>query len=169
MFASIDWSLALHHLVQRDRKIIHSVIDDHNLPFSIVARFDSSYSLLNDVSPFVIDTSSKAGTIDMLLDAGKFHNALADLGVKNKTPTFGSSANISLTGSKFCVADIEPELLEIAYVVIDQCISKYANSEGVSSTIINFLNFTVIRYGCCYAELEKLFYDQFSIVLKPAS
>ena len=46
---------------------------------------------------------------------------------KTKKPTFGSSANISLTGSKFNVGDIEPELIEIADVVIDHGTSKYVN------------------------------------------
>ena len=169
MFASIGFSLALHHLGKQEREIQYSLINEHNLPFSVVAPFDSSHPLLNDVSPYVLNTSSKAGTIDMLLNAGRFHNALADLSFKHKKPTFGSSANISLTGSKFNVGDIEPELIEIADVVIDHGTSKYVNPEEVSSTIINFVNFTVIRYGCCYSQMEKIFRDQFSIDLKPTN
>ena len=169
MFASIDHSLALHYLERRGRKIQYSLINEHNLPFSVVAPFDTSHPLLNNVSPYVLNTSSKDGTIDMLLNAGRFHDALANLSFKNKKPTFGSSANISLTGSKFSVADIEPELIAIADVVIDHGTSKYANPEGVSSTIINFSDYTVIRQGCCYSKLKKIFHDQFLIDLKTAN
>ena len=167
MFASMNHSLAIHHLGKREREIQYSLIEEYNLPFSVVAPFDSSHQLLRDVSPYVIDTSSKAGTIDMLLNAGRFHNALANLSFRQEKPTFGSSANISLTGSKFKVSDIEPELLEIADIIIDHGTSKYANPEGVSSTIIDFRDFTVIRYGCCYSRLEEIFRDQFSVELKP--
>ncbi len=167
MFASMNHSLALHRLGKREREIQYSLIDEHNLPFSVVAPFDASHPLLQDVSPYVIETSSKAGTIDMLLNAGRFHNALANRSFRHEKPAFGSSANISLTGSKFKVSDIEPELLEIADIIIDHGTSKYANPEGVSSTIIDFRDFTVIRYGCCYSRLEEILRDQFSVELKP--
>ena len=67
------------------------------------------------------------------------------------------------------VSDIEPELIEVADIVIDHGKSKYANVGGVSSTIIDFCDFSVIRYGCCYARLEKIFRDRFAIELRPAN
>ena len=79
----------------------------------------------------------------------------------------GSSANISLTGSKFRIADIEPELIDVADIVIDQGTAKYANREGVSSSIIDFRNFTVVRYGCCFDRIEEIFKERFSIQLRP--
>ena len=168
MFACMNHSLALHRLGKREREIQHALIDEYDLPFSVVAPFDPSHSALSDVDPYVVETSSKAGTLDMLLNAGKFHDALSQLCFNRGKPAFGSSANISLTGSKFQVADIEPELMEVADIVIDHGKSKYANAEGVSSTIIDFYDFTVIRYGCCYDRLEKIFGDRFAIELQPA-
>ena len=169
MFAAMDHSLALHQLGEQERQIQYSLINEHNLPFSVVAPFDNSHSLLRNVAPYVVDTSSKAGTLDMLLNAGKFHDALAKLCFKHNKPAFGSSANVSLTGSKFKVADIEQELIEAADIVIDHGTSKYANPEGISSTIIDFRDFTVIRHGCCYPELKQIFHDRFAIELKLAS
>ena len=152
MFAALDHSFALHRLGELERQILYSLINEHNFPFSVVAPFDKSHSLLKNVAPFVVETSSKAETLDMLLNAGNFHDALAKLCLEHNKPAFGSSANISLTGSKFKVADIEAELLEPADIVIDHGTSKYANPEGVSSTIIDFRDFTVIRHGCCFPE-----------------
>ena len=103
----------------------------------------------------------------MLLNAGAFHNALSKLCFERGKPAFGSSANISLTGSKFTVADVEPELKEVADMIIDHGTSKYANPEGVSSSIIDFRDFSVVRYGCCFDKLKNIFKEQFSINLRP--
>ena len=168
MFACMDHSLALHRLGEWEREIQHALIDEYDLPFSVVAPFDPFHPALSNVDPYVVDTSSKAGTLDMLLNAGRFHDALSQLCSDRAKPAFGSSANISLTGSKFQVADIEPELIEVADIVIDHGKSKYANAKGVSSTIIDFYDFTVIRYGCCYDRLKKIFGDRFAIELQPA-
>ena len=168
MFACLDHSLALHDLGASERKIQRALIDDYDLPFSVVAPFEPANPGLAGVDPYVIETSSKAGTLDMLLNAGKFHNALSRLCFERGKPAFGSSANISLTGSKFTVADVEPELKAVADIVIDHGTSKYANPEGVSSSIIDFRDFTVVRYGCCFDQLERIFKERFSIELRPA-
>ena len=169
MFASLNYSIDLHDLTEDKREIQHALINEFNLPFSTVAPFDENHPLLKDVDKYVIETSSKSGTLDMLLNAGQFHDGLAKLCYERNKPAFGSSANISLTGSKFKVADIEPELIEVADIIIDHGTSKYANPEGLSSTIIDFRDFTVIRYGCCYPELEAVFREKFAIELKPQS
>ena len=95
------------------------MIDEYNLPFSVVAPFNPHNPELAKVDPFVIGMSSKAGTLAMLLNAGLFHNCLAKLYFDRARPAFGSSANISLTGSKFKVEDFEFELIEVANIVID--------------------------------------------------
>jgi tRNA A37 threonylcarbamoyladenosine synthetase subunit TsaC/SUA5/YrdC len=168
MFACMDHSLTLHDLGAKERAIQEALFHEYDLPFSVVAPFDPGHSALAGVDPYVIETSSKAGTLDMLLNAGAFHNTLSQLCFDRGKPAFGSSANISLTGSKFNVADIEPELIQVADIVIDHGTSKYANPEGVSSSIIDFRDFTVVRYGCCFDQLEKIFRERFSIELRPA-
>ena len=167
MFACFDHSLALHDLGEREREIQRTLIDEFDLPFSVVAPFNPANPALAGVDPYVIETSSKAGTLDMLLNAGAFHNALSKLCFERGKPAFGSSANISLTGSKFTVADVEPELKEVADMIIDHGTSKYANPEGVSSSIIDFRDFSVVRYGCCFDKLKNIFKEQFSINLRP--
>jgi len=58
---------------------------------------------------------------------------------------------------------------EVADIIIDHGTSKYANPGGVSSSIIDFRNFTVVRYGCCFDQLESIFRDRFSIELRSAA
>ncbi|MEJ0070833.1 MAG: hypothetical protein WDO24_21230 [Pseudomonadota bacterium] len=79
---------------------------------------------------------------------------------------FGSSANRSLTGSKYRLADIEPEVRAIATIEIDGGTAKYANPEGRSSTIIDFRDFRLLRRGVCVDRLEAAFQRRFGITLK---
>lgn len=169
MIACLDHSLMLHDLGEKERQIQRALIDEYNLPFSVVAPFDSKHPALANVVPYVVETSSKAGTLDTLLNAGALHNALSQLCFDRGKPAFGSSANVSLTGSKFNVADIEPALIDVADIIIDHGTSKYANPEGVSSSIIDFRDFTVIRYGCLFDQLENIFRERFGIELRAAS
>ena len=138
MFACMDHSLKIHQMGDMEREIQRILFHEYNLPFSVVAPFDALSPDLARVDPYVVSTSSKAGTLDMLLNAGLFHNTFSQLCFDNGRSAFGSSANISLTDSKFRIADIEPELIDVAYIVIDHGTAKYANREGVSSSIIDF-------------------------------
>jgi tRNA A37 threonylcarbamoyladenosine synthetase subunit TsaC/SUA5/YrdC len=169
MLACMDHSLQLHDLGEKEREIQRALNDEYDLPFSVVASFDPTHASLAGVDPYVIKTSSKAGTLDTLLNAGALHNTLTQLCFERGKPVFGSSANISLSGSKFSVAEVEPELKEVADIIIDHGTSKYANPQGVSSSIIDFRDFTVVRYGCCFHQLESIFRDRFSIELRPAA
>ena len=167
MFACMDHSLNIHHMGDMEREIQQTLFTTYNLPFSVVAAFDTSCPDLDGVDPYVVSMSSKAGTMDMLLNAGLFHNTFSQLCFDRGRPAFGSSANLSLTGSKFRIEDIEPELIDMADIVIDHGTAKYANPEGVSSSIIDFRDFTVLRYGCCFDQIEEIFKERFSIQLRP--
>ena len=165
LFACLDHSLDLHVLGERDRDIQRTLIDEFDLPFSTVAPFRRDHPMLAGVDPFVLESSTKAGTMDMLLNAGPLHAELAKLSHAETTPLFGSSANLSLTGSKFALDDIETEIRAVADIEIDHGRCKYANEEGVSSTIIDFRDFSVVRRGCCFEALSGVFRDRFDIEL----
>jgi tRNA A37 threonylcarbamoyladenosine synthetase subunit TsaC/SUA5/YrdC len=78
---------------------------------------------------------------------------------------FGSSANRSLTGSKYRLADIEPEIHAAAAIAIDGGTARYANPEGKSSTIIDFRTFRLVRRGVCCDRLVTIFKERFDIAL----
>src|SRR3546814_9232494 len=107
--------------------------------------------------------------MDMLLNAGPMHNALAELNYARSKPIFGSSANLSLTGSKYRVADIDESVCAAADIVIDHGTSKYANDEGLSSTIIDFRDFSVVRRSeehTSELQLMRISYAVFCLKIK---
>jgi tRNA A37 threonylcarbamoyladenosine synthetase subunit TsaC/SUA5/YrdC len=164
LFGSLGWSRELH-VMSEDRRAVSQALVDAGLPFSIVAPHRADHPILARVDPFVLANSSKHGTMDMLLNAGQFNDALAALSLERGVPVFGSSANRSLTGSRYRVADIHPELIGAAAVTIDHGLSHWHNTEGLSSTIIDFRDYSVLRRGVCFAAIAALLQRDFGIAL----
>ncbi len=169
MFGDLALSKELHVLPDETREIARALVEKHNLPFSIVADYRADHPLLDAVEPFVLENSTKGGTVDMLINAGALHNMIARTSAERGMAVFGSSANRSLTGSKYRLQDIEPSVRAAAALAIDYGTSKYANPEGRSSTIIDFRNFTVIRRGVCFEQIRGTFEQEFGIALTPAA
>jgi tRNA A37 threonylcarbamoyladenosine synthetase subunit TsaC/SUA5/YrdC len=166
MFATWELSRELHLMADEHHAIARVIVEDYKLPFSIVAPYREGHPMLRGIDPFVLQTSTKAGTLDMLINAGAWHDAVARLAIRRGTAVFGSSANRSLTGSKYRLEDIEPEVRQAASIAIDGGQAKYANAEGKSSTIIDFRDFRLIRRGVCCDTLETIFRERFGITLQ---
>jgi tRNA A37 threonylcarbamoyladenosine synthetase subunit TsaC/SUA5/YrdC len=164
LFGSLAWSRELH-ILPEERRAVAEALAEAGLPFSIVAPFRDDHPILRRVDPFVLRSSSKAGTMDMLLNAGQFHDALAEVSLARGVPVFGSSANRSLTGSRYRVADIHPEVAAAAAVVVDHGLSRWHNAEGLSSTILDFRDFSVVRRGVRFDAIAELLRSRFGIEL----
>jgi tRNA A37 threonylcarbamoyladenosine synthetase subunit TsaC/SUA5/YrdC len=166
MFGNWGLSREIHVMEDRKHAMVRELIEDALMPFSVVAPFRAEHPLFAAVDPFVMKNSSKGGTLDMLLNAGQFHEAIAEGSVARGTAVFGSSANISLSGSKYRYDDIDPAVREAAAVHFDYGLSKYAHQDGLSSTIIDFRDFSVIRVGHCFDRLRTVFAGRFGVDLK---
>jgi tRNA A37 threonylcarbamoyladenosine synthetase subunit TsaC/SUA5/YrdC len=166
MFSSAAISEQIHILPDAKRAMIRAVVEQDKLPFSVVAPFRRDHEFFKSVDPFVLQNSTKAGTIDMLLNAGTFHNEMARQSWEAGTPVFGSSANTSLMGSKYRLADIEPAVLNAAGIAFDYGLSKFHNSDGHSSTIVDFADFSVLRVGVVFDRLQDAFKRRFDVDLK---
>ncbi len=150
----------------RERELVSCVIQDHDLPMSTVAPFREDHPLFENVAPFALENSSKAGTIDMLLNAGALHNELVRQSTARAMPLFGSSANTSLQGSKFRLEDVEAPVRAAADIALDHGLCKYHNADGRSSTIIDLRDFKTIRIGVRYDRICEIVKEHFDIDLK---
>ena len=111
-----------------------------------------------------IQASTKDGTLVMLLNAGPFHAEICKLSLKQVHPVFGSSANVSLTGTKFRIEDIEKEITDIADIIIDHGLRKY-HFYKQSSTLLNVETFEVVRRGSNYEIIADICKRRFDIDL----
>ncbi|MDC0074294.1 Sua5/YciO/YrdC/YwlC family protein [Alphaproteobacteria bacterium] len=168
MFSNYDLLKEIQIIESWKHDIIKAVIFDNDLPMSTVAPFKKEHPIFKNLDPWVLNTSSKIGTLDMLLNAGEFHNEMTKQSMDRLMPVLGSSANTSLTGSKYILDEVDSPVLKAGDILVDGGKSKYANDDGLSSSIIDFSNFQTIRVGVCYEKICEIFL-KFNVDLKRIS
>jgi tRNA A37 threonylcarbamoyladenosine synthetase subunit TsaC/SUA5/YrdC len=154
----------IHLLDRRQRAMVDAIIADHGLPLGLIAPGRMDHPLLQALSPAMLERSTKEGTVLMLLNAGAFHAAICRLSARHGVPLFGSSANLSLSGTKFRVEDIEPEVLSIADVVVDYGLRKW-HFYRASSTLLDIRDCRVVRRGSCFETIADVLQRQFGVTL----
>jgi tRNA A37 threonylcarbamoyladenosine synthetase subunit TsaC/SUA5/YrdC len=165
MFGNWDMFNSFIEIDDRARDVVSTIIHDNKLPFSIVAPFNAQHPIFANLTDFVIGNSTKAGTIDLLMNAGPVHDEIARLSLENLMPVLGSSANTSMTGSKFRLEDVEQPVRDAADLQIDYGLCKYNNDRGLGSSIIDLSDYSTIRVGCCYDQIREILREKFDIKL----
>ena len=163
-----DWQLFNEMLVCSDaaRELVRVIIQDHDLPFSVVAPFNADHPVVQSMPPFTFNNATKAGTMDLLMNAGPLHNEIARLARENSFCVSGSSANVSLTGSKFRLQDVQDQVRAVADIQIDYGLVPSHNPQGLGSTIVDLSDFRTIRVGCVYDRIAEIALETCGIDLK---
>lgn len=164
-FSNWDLFTEIQIVDDRDRDVVRAITLDNDLPFSTVAPFRPDHPIFRDMDPFVLEHTTKDGTLDMLMNAGPVHNEMTRLAHETLTPVVGSSANISLAGSKYRLEDIEAPVRAAADIEFDTGPSKYRNDDGYSSTIIDVRSYKTVRKGVCYDRICAILLRDFGIDL----
>jgi len=167
MVGDMDIHRQLHVLGEREREMVRCITEGYELPLGAIAPYRPDHPLIRRLDPAALVGSTKDGTVAMLLNAGPFHREICRLSLAENHPIFGSSANLTNTGTKFRVADIPRELLDIADVVIDHGLRKYHRYQR-SATLINFATLEVVRVGSCYDLIADVLARHFDVQLPPA-
>lgn len=156
----------VHVLDQRQRDIVDALVIDNDLPLGLIAPARMDHPILRHLDQEAVLGSSRDGTICMLLNAGPFHDAICERSFSAQHPLFGSSANLTQSGTKFRVEDMEPEIIAIADIVIDYGLRKYFLWKA-SSTLLDIRDMTVVRHGSCFEPIADVLKRQFAIELAP--
>jgi hypothetical protein len=143
--------------------MVDTVIHRYGLPLSIVTPYRVDHAFFKDLTPIARLRSSRAGTIDMLLNAGALHDAIAAESFSRGIPVLGSSANQSLSGSKYRLADVEAPVRAAADLVIDYGPTKYAHPDGMGSSIIELPSGRPLRKGIKYDEICEILARHFAL------
>jgi len=155
----------LHVIDARAREVVDAITVKYDLPLGTVAPARLDHPMLRRIDPDILAQSTLDGTIAMLLGGGPFLNTLGRLSYENNLAVLGSSANVSLSGTKFRVADIEPEIVAAADVVFDYGLMRWA-AYGQSSTMLDLRDFSVVRKGACFDLISDLVQRRFGIALR---
>lgn len=153
MFSNRDMLINLSLLDQRSIDIVDSITKKHGLPFSVVVPYKVDHPFFAGLTPLTRERSSRGDTIDMLLNAGTLHDEIARLSWARGMPVLGSSANTSLTGSKYKLKDVEEPVRQEADLVLDYGNTKYSHPAGMGSSIIALPSLKPIRRGI---EFERI-------------
>jgi len=158
-----NWAMVqdLARLGERELAMVDAVIHRHGLPLSIVTPFRADAPFFSGLSPRTRTLSSRGETIDMLLNAGALHDAIARESYRRKVPVLGSSANQSLSGSKYKLADVEDAVRQAADVVIDYGPTRYSHPAGMGSTIIDLPSCRTIRKGILFDTICDILANDF--------
>ncbi|MEI7786212.1 MAG: Sua5/YciO/YrdC/YwlC family protein [Betaproteobacteria bacterium] len=151
----------------RDRDLVRCLTLDHDLPLSIIGPYRADHDWLRTVQFGALRRSTKAGTMDLLMNAGPLHNELARLSLDAAQPLMGSSANISGSGSKFRFEDVQESLREGCDLALDYGTSRYINEWQMGSTIIELPSWRVLRWGGLFEQQAALVKKHFGIELPP--
>jgi tRNA A37 threonylcarbamoyladenosine synthetase subunit TsaC/SUA5/YrdC len=166
MLGNADIHREVHVVDPRQRDIVRAITDDYDLPLGLIAPARADHPLLRALEPESWQASSKGGTVCMLMNAGRFHDAICRLSLAETHPLFGSSANRTMTGTKFRVEDMEPEITAIADVIVDYGLRKY-HLYKASSTLLDIATMQVVRFGSCYELIADVLARHFKIALPP--
>jgi tRNA A37 threonylcarbamoyladenosine synthetase subunit TsaC/SUA5/YrdC len=164
MICDMETQRELHDLDRRAQDMVECLTQVQDLPMGVIAPFRPEHPLLTKVDAETMKASTAAGTICVLVNAGPLHREITRLSREEVHPLFGSSANLTGTGAKFRVEDIQPEILAIADVKLDYGLRKYYHYRR-SGTLINFATMEVVRIGVCYELVREALKRGFGVDL----
>jgi tRNA A37 threonylcarbamoyladenosine synthetase subunit TsaC/SUA5/YrdC len=167
MVANLSIQRELQRCSSRGLDIISAIVEDCDLPLGCIAPCRLDHPMLAKLDKETVAGSTQDSTVAILLNAGRFHSALTRLSEQAMLPLFGSSANLSLSGTKFKVEDIEPEITGVADIIIDHGLQPYHRYRA-SSTLLNVETLEVVRFGSCYADIAYILRRYFRVDLPPA-
>jgi len=162
-FGSLEMFDELIDCSPQAHDFVHAVIGKHGLPLSIVGRFRPEHPIIANADPFAVEHGTKGGTIDLLMNAGPIHGEIARLALESGRGVFGSSANMSLSGSKYDFETIEPELRNAVDTAIDGGSTRYSNPKGFGSSIIDLDTFRPFRIGIKFEEICAIAKAEFDV------
>lgn len=164
-----NWDIftEVFEVTERDRDLVRCLTLDHDLPLSIIGPYRADHDWLRTVQFGALRRSTKAGTMDLLMNAGPLHNELARLSLETGQPLMGSSANISGSGSKFRFEDVQESLREGCDLALDYGTSRYINEWQMGSTIIELPSWRVLRWGGLFEQQAVLVKKHFGVELPP--
>jgi tRNA A37 threonylcarbamoyladenosine synthetase subunit TsaC/SUA5/YrdC len=167
MVANLTIQREVQRCSSRGRDIVSAIVEDYDLPLGCIAPCRLDHPMLAKLDKETLAGSTQDGTVAILLNAGRFHAALTQLSERTMIPLFGSSANLSLSGTKFKVEDIEPEIINVADIVIDHGLQPFHRYRA-SSTLLNVETLEVVRFGSCYEDIAYILQRHFQVDLPPA-
>ncbi|KAF4341624.1 DHBP synthase like alpha beta domain protein [Fusarium beomiforme] len=156
VIGTYDLSTRLFDLPDEKYTVVRTFTEELGLTVAFVGKMNESAA---ELIPN-IERVAKNGTLAIAIGESPFSRELARLNDENGLVMVGSSANLTDQGQKFCVEDIEPEIIEAADLVINYGRQKW-HLYGRAGTILDLDNERVLRIGTNYEIIREKLIDLF--------
>lgn len=156
----------VHILDEEKRRMVRAITADHDLPLSVIAPFRENHPFMKALTPFLLGMATRDGTVNFLMNAGQLRDEIAKLSWSECKPLVGSSANVSLQGTKYRLEDVEKPVLDAADITVSYGMSKFAHPKSISSTQIDFRTMKVVRWGICFDQISEILREEFGVRLE---
>ncbi len=124
-------------------------------PIAVVVPLNPASRLLAPLSEYLRGQATQHGTIATFFSAGELVERVAELAYADGTLLIGSSANLSGTGNNCSFAEIPGSIREGAGLAIDHGHVRYANTDRLSTTILDLTTGSFVRQGVNYAVIQR--------------
>lgn len=120
------------------------------MPMGVVAPFHADHPVLTAaLDAKTLSQHTLGGTLGMFVGGPPLLREIVRLVMEQGRLVLGSSANLTTTGQKFRVEDVEDEVKDAADIIVDYGLQR-AHVYGVGTTNVDWENLKVIRQGSCY-------------------
>ncbi|PKY04339.1 hypothetical protein P168DRAFT_290421 [Aspergillus campestris IBT 28561] len=143
----------LHMLPESKFELTRVLTKDMGMIVGIIAKFDSKnlHPRLAALDTATLSQITKGDTISIAVPEGPFLRELGRLCDEDPQGMlmFGTSANVTGQGQRFCIEDIEPTVLESVDLVVDYGLQKW-HVYGRGGVNFDAENMQVLRMGAGY-------------------
>ncbi|KAJ5818971.1 hypothetical protein N7474_004562 [Penicillium riverlandense] len=150
LIGSYELHRELHMLDERRFEMTRVLIQELDMGLGIVAPYQERHHLLQMLSPETLAKVTKNGTIAMFVGGGSLLREVCRLNYNAGRLMVGSSANMTGSGQKFRVEDIEEEIKESVDLIVDYGLQRYHIYGGRASINMDFGQMKILRMGACY-------------------
>ncbi|CAL5867377.1 uncharacterized protein PFLUO_LOCUS1595 [Penicillium psychrofluorescens] len=150
LIGSYELHREIHVLDERRFEMTRVLVQDLDMGLGIVAPYQHDHPLLQTLSAETLDRITKNGTIAMFVGGSSLTREICKLNYNAGQLMVGSSANVTGSGQKFRVEDIEDEIKEAVDLIVDYGLQRYHIYGGRASINMDFGQMEVLRMGSCY-------------------
>lgn len=154
----------LHVLPDEKFEISRMITEEFSMVLAVVAPYHKDHPRLKSLDPVTMERTVKGDTLGIAMLSGSFGRELGRLLDDSGQLMIGSSANLTGTGQKFRIEDIEDGIKQCADLIVDYGLQRY-HIYGRAGTSFDLENMKVLRIGAGY-ELFRLRLEKwFGVVL----
>ncbi|KAI1269283.1 hypothetical protein F5Y18DRAFT_374121 [Xylariaceae sp. FL1019] len=154
----------LNDVTPEQIEMIRVLTQDMSQTLNTVAPMKKNPPRLAHLTPENFARITKDHTLGMNIGESQFLRELGRLNDEDGQLMVGSSANITGTGQKLRVEDVEPSVMAAADLVVDYGLQRYHRYQR-SGTILDVENMRVLRIGAGYEILRERIKKWFGVEL----